>query len=110
MVVKRRGAKCSCGGDCEKCAPVSAPDIAARHVPSGRFRVVTKPMPSDFGRTFERNFDVQPFTGWSVSTVPGGGWQRDRMFYGPTPSFILPTNNIMYDRSDARTWPTRLTG
>lgn len=94
----------TCGG---KCAPTSAPDIAAKHAPfRGRFERPAMPDPENgFGRGFNRNYEVNPYTGFTYSTLPAGRWSRGAVLYAPTPSLVLAAHAPVFDRTDPRTWP-----
>ena len=52
----------------------------------------------------DRNYDVQMFTGNSVSTVAGGGWVRGQLLRQGTVEFHPAKPPIMYDPTDPRTW------
>lgn len=101
-----------CCDDCaDRDASTVARPLAARHnATTGRY--ATDPPPPDdsrqFGRSFDRNYDVQAFTGSPVSTVPAGQWNRGILYRAAMPTLRLTSMGPMFDRTDARTWPNRV--
>jgi len=60
--------------------------------------MVTKPMD-------ERNWDVQQYTGYAVSTVQGGNWARGQIVRQFTPAFRPPTLGYYpYDPTNPSSW------
>lgn len=58
-------------------------------------------------RSFERRYDVQQYTGYASSTVPGGQWARGVLVRMHQPSFHPARIPPMYDPTDPRTWPAQ---
>jgi hypothetical protein len=52
----------------------------------------------------DRNYDVQQFTGYSVSTVRAGQWARGARAGFVTPTWHPAKPPIMYDPTDPDTW------
>ena len=52
----------------------------------------------------DRHYDVQAFTGNSVSTVPAGRWSRGQLIRSNTVTVHPAKPPIMYDPTDIRTW------
>jgi hypothetical protein len=48
-------------------------------------------------RLADRNYDVQQFTGYAVSTVPGGGWVRGQTVRVNQPTMRPPDPVPMLD-------------
>lgn len=90
-------------------APDTSPAVpaSARHnATTGRFGVEPSPIASPGGtRSFERNYDVQAFTGYPASTVAAGQWYRGQLVRQFQPSTHLTPIPPMYDPTDPRTWP-----
>jgi hypothetical protein len=65
--------------------------------PNGGY-MVTKPLD-------QRNYDVQQVTGYSVSTVPAGGWVRGQTVRLYQPEFRPSTlGYYAYDPTDPTSW------
>lgn len=93
---------CENGQPCAHGAPSARPTLDTR----GRVPVEPQQGPMvGATRSFDRHYDVQAFTGYASSTVPGGQWARGRLvrMFQPVlqPARIPP----MYDPTDPRTWP-----
>lgn len=108
---RRRKPRCGCDG-CPDCPPtqVDTSSAVARHnSTTARFTVERgADMPGAFERSFDRNYDVQAFTGYPTSSVPAGRWNRGVLYRQAMPTLRLTSMGPMFDRSDPRTWPNRV--
>lgn len=75
---------------------------------TGRFSVERGPEAADTRtRAFERNYDVQAFTGYPASTVAAGQWYRGQLVRQFMPTYHVTPIPPMYDPTDPRTWPAQ---
>lgn len=94
---------CTAGGTC------GGDPVRRLNQTTGRFAVERGPeMPSEFHRSFDRNYDVQAYTGYPTSSVPAGRWNRGVLYRQAQPVLRLTSPGPMFDPSDARTWPNRV--
>lgn len=95
------------GCGCTGATPCESPSRRPNAV-TGRYSVDRWPadQPAEAGRRFERNYDVQAFTGYPVSTVRAGQWARGVLYRQAMPALQLSQPALpMYDPTDPRTWP-----
>lgn len=97
-------ANCANGQPCAADHRTTTPTLDTR----GRIPVEPEQDPQvGATRSFDRHYDVQAFTGYASSTVPGGQWARGplvRMFQPRLQPARIPP---MYDPTDPRTWPAQ---
>lgn len=94
---------CGCGGPANSATPCN--DQGRKIDTRGRFPTEPEPdVPTRFGRTFDRNYDVQAFTGYPVATNPQAAWARGVLSRAATPVLLLQSLGPVYDPSDPSTW------
>ncbi len=94
---------CSCGA--AGCLADQAPAEERQNATTGRYSVERGPdRPESFARSFDRNYDVQAFTGYPTSTVPAGQWARGTLLRSAQPVVMLGALGPMYDPTDPATW------
>jgi hypothetical protein len=85
------------------------PCTLRQNATTGRFTVERGPeAPAKFERAFDRNYEVQAYTGYPTSNVAAGQWNRGILYRQAQPTLVLQSMGPMFDPTDARTWPHRV--
>lgn len=93
----------------------STPDSAFISLPGGRSLTTTgrvmHPVQFPQGgysltRPMQDRYDVQAFTGYATTTVPGGQFIRGQVVRWKTPVLRIPNENYMVDPTAPETWNT----